>query len=484
MTAVENPPRVAPSPISTGPAPAPAAPVARRGVSTPTWLVVLLSSVVATALVLLAISEAAWGGQRRSLVTIGHRTAPSIIAAQNIYFSVADMDASLANYLLVGTSTKLGTTRAQTVQEYNADLTTATGGLLAAAENIAFGQAERGPIQQILTGVETYQADAAETEELSSAGNAPAALAEYRVATDLMHDQLFPAVTTLNDLNLGVLDAAYAHGRTAAHHDVFWVTAAVLVVAGALVLTQAFLTRRMRRLFNPWLAAASVVVVAFGVTCVVAMRAGQNDLKVAKKDAFDSVVALDTGRSIAYDANADESRYLIDPERAAQYQAAFLAKSLEITKLPTPVTIYTFDATLAPEIADAEKGRIDFGGYLGTELNNVTFPGERRAALATLQAWAVYEKDDRRLRADWTGGQQAEAIRFDTSTRPGDSDWAFDQFDAALTQTRAINVAYFNSSVQAGDRNLRGWTAIPIAAVLAVVVLTGIGLWPRIAEYR
>ncbi len=128
---------------------------------------VLLSSVVGPALALLVISEGALGGQRRSLLeTIGHRTAPSIIAAQNIYFSVADMDASLANYLLVGTSTKLGTTRAQTVQEYNADLTTATGGLLAAAENIAFGQAERGFIQQMLTGVETYQADAAETEEL------------------------------------------------------------------------------------------------------------------------------------------------------------------------------------------------------------------------------------------------------------------------------------------------------------------------------
>jgi hypothetical protein len=418
------------------------------------------------------------------LETIGHRTAPSIIAAQDIYFSVADMDASLANYLLVGTSTTLGTTRAQTVAEYDSDLTTATGGLLAAAENIAFGQAERGSIQQLLTGIETYQADAARTEELSSSGNTTAALAEYRVATDLMHNQLFPAANNLNNLNLGVLDAAYANRRSAAHRDVAWVAGAALVLVTALGATQLFLIRRMRRLLNPWLVTATVVVVVFAGACVVTMRAGENDLKVAKKDAFDSVVALDTGRSIAYDANADESRYLIDPARAGQYQAAFLAKSLELTKLRTPVTVYTFDATLAPEIADAEQGKIDFGGYLGTELNNITFPGERQAALATLTAWAVYQKDDRRLRADWTGGQQSEAIRFDTSTRPGDSDWAFNQFDAALTRTRDINVSYFDSSVKAGDHNLRGWTGIPIVATVLVVALAGMGLRTRIAEYR
>ncbi len=223
-----------------------------------------------------------------------------------------------------------------------------------------------------------------------------------------MHDQLFPAATSLNNLNLGVLDAAYptaGRRRTATSSgrrqppsswSALWLRRKPFYPPDAPVAQSlAGGSHRGRQGFPAWR--------------VVTMRAGQNDLKVAKKDAFDSVVALDTGRSIAA-TNADESRYLIDPERAAQYQAAFLAKSLEITKLPTPVTIYTFDATLAPEIADAEKGRIDFGGYLGTELNNVTFPGERRAALATLQAWATYEKDDRRLRANWSDGQQAEAI--------------------------------------------------------------------------
>lgn len=36
----------------------------------------------------------------------------------------------------------------------------------------------------------------------------------------------------------------------------------------------------------------------------------------ARRDAFDSVVALSRARAIAYDANADESRYLLDPSAA------------------------------------------------------------------------------------------------------------------------------------------------------------------------
>lgn len=47
---------------------------------------------------------------------------------------------------------------------------------------------------------------------------------------------------------------------------------------------------------------------------------GAECLRVAKKDSFDSVLALNRARAVSYDANADESRYLADPQRADQYE--------------------------------------------------------------------------------------------------------------------------------------------------------------------
>jgi hypothetical protein len=166
----------------------------------------------------------------------------------------------------------------------------------------------------------------------------------------------------------------------------------------------------------------------------------RSDLHGAKVDAFNSVVALAQARSVAYDANADESRYLIDPAGAGQYQQAFLDKSLEITGLPAGTTIANFDATLAPDVTAAAAGKVNFTGYLGTELNNITFPGERRAALDTLRNWGVYQTDDRILRKYETTGQHAQAIHFDTSTDPGQSNYAFYQFDTA--GRRAGSVGY------------------------------------------
>ncbi len=81
-----------------------------------------------------------------------------------------------------------------------------------------------------------------------------------------------------------------------------------------------------------------------------------------------------------------------------------------------------------------------FGGYLGAEFRNITFPGERRAAVAALLAFQRYERDDRTLRALATKNLAA-AVGYDTGTAPSQSDGAFNQYDAALSSVIAINAA-------------------------------------------
>ena len=77
------------------------------------------------------------------------------------------------------------------------------------------------------------------------------------------------------------------------------------------------------------------------------------------------------------------------------------------------------------------------------------------------------------------------AVEFDTGTAPGQSDWAFNQYSAALTSVITINHDAFSRAVQAGQAGTSAWTGVfPAAGVVLIVVLTVIGVRPRLAEYR
>jgi hypothetical protein len=187
---------------------------------------------------------------------------------------------------------------------------------------------------------------------------------------------------------------------------------------------------------------------------------------------------------VSYDANADESRYLVDPGRAAQYQQAFLVKSDQIADVG-PVGIFCYDAALAADIRayDHDNSDVRFGGYLGAEFRNITFPGERAAAVRTLLAYQVYERDDRVLRG-LAKSDRTAAVAFDIGTAASQSDGAFNRYDAALSSVIAINSRAFSAAVAAGQGGI-GWdVGFPagVAVILALLVLAGV--WPRLAEYR
>jgi hypothetical protein len=68
---------------------------------------------------------------------------------------------------------------------------------------------------------------------------------------------------------------------------------------------------------------------------------------VAENDAFDSVLALSQMRAVSYDANADESRYLVDPARAGQYRQWRV-----IPPLAVALTIVLIVAGIWPRLAE------------------------------------------------------------------------------------------------------------------------------------
>lgn len=145
-----------------------------------------------------------------------------------------------------------------------------------------------------------------------------------------------------------------------------------------------------------------------------------------------------------------------------------------------------FDQRFATAIRayQQDQRNVEWYGYFGTEFRNITFVGERAAAETTLQRYQVYQVDDRRIRKLATSGRLRDAIAFCTSYDPGQSNWAFDRYDKALAALIGINQHAFEGSIAGGERQLRGWTVIPVVAGVAVLGLLWLGLRRRLAEYH
>ncbi|MDT0466867.1 hypothetical protein [Streptomyces gibsoniae] len=420
--------------------------------------------------------------------SVADRDAPRTTSAADLDLALNDMDAQAANILL--SNGDAGKGRLQTPYTkavgYYGDARREIGHDLRTLAVAA--QGSRADEQT----VESLTDDFAEYQELigralendGHSGGKAAALADYRRATDLLRTRLLPAASTLVSSNNAAFDAEYASARSTLDTQlaaVLALGALLLAVLGAL---QWYLTRRFRRILNPGVLAATVCTLLAVILGSQMLSASATHLRVARHDAFDSVVALSRARAIAYDANADESRYLLDPQRRAQYEASFLAKSQELYGLKD-ATLSTYNAELDTtwQAYRTDHRDLRFTGEFRRELDNITFPGERAAAEQTVETYAVYQRDDRKVRALLAAGKEREAAEFCMGWDPDTSNAHFGEWMAALDRVAGINRAHFTSSVGEGRSAVDG--LLPWAAGLSVAaaLLCMVGLRPRLAEF-
>ena len=457
--------------------PPPASPVGRIGnapawrrnaATTPGRLWLAFGAVCVSLLILWLVADASINRTRQAIQTIGKDSVPSIVAAQQIRAYMADMNASSAN-VFISTGDNV-----QVKQQYDADRSKANDNLISAAQNITYGDAERTPILAITDGLETYSGliKAARTK------GRPNGIKDLLAASDLMHSTLIPAADTLDQVNFEHLNTAYEAARARAAATQIGLYASGGLVLAALLVTQIYLMRRTHRVFNLPLALATVLLVCFVVGLSTALAAENEDLRATKADCFDSVHALWKARSVADDANADESLYLVNApasQTAKQYDAAFHDQAKKLAD------VNITDAVVA---AAASGAKPTFPGSLGVELRNITFIGEQAAATETLSDWGKYITLDAQIRALDTSGRQSDAVKLCTGTAPGQSDYAFSQFDAALGKTLGINQDQFDQTVAKAFSGLRPLPLLAAVSVLLILLLTWLGLAPRLREYQ
>ncbi|MBW4614001.1 MAG: hypothetical protein KME21_12145 [Desmonostoc vinosum HA7617-LM4] len=413
-------------------------------------------------------------GQRQAIKTVGEDSTPSIVTAQRLKDALAGMDAYAVKELLVPPGQN-----PDAVKGFEERYQKLGERLVAAAENISYGDKERKPLETMQLGFGDYIAKLQQARDAHTRSDANAVLVAYRAAAEIMDNKLLPAADALDEVNLQAIERTYTQEKfTSGMFFAFIIISGVALII-VLVTLQLFLSQRMRRTLNPWLLAAVAIAIAFLNYTAAAFLSASAQLKVATEDAFMSIHSLRQARALTYIANAAASRYLLDPAFANNYEQAFLKNITKIAQLPSGQTFETVAAYYR-----IEGKKIDgFTGYLADELNSITFAGEREALRANLSTLSTYLTIDQTIRQLERSGKHQQAIALCIGNKPGQSTWAFDEFKKANQKIMDINLAAFDKTIKQGFQDVDGFEITTPVAMSAIALLTLLGLLPRLKEY-
>ena len=446
--------------------------------STPTrWWIVLGIILLSELLFVLAVRHAI--DQRNdAFKKIASDSAPSIIAAQHIRASLADYDANLTNQLLCPPGSPDLKKAAENARSRRHEF---TDSLLAAAGNITSPEAERGPLVTMVNELGDYEAEMSRARTLQAAGNPREATVASREASRRMHERILPAADALDAANSEVLDRTYAAQADRSFWSRVWMGTTGLFYLAALAGAQWALWQATRRRINPGLLTATGLTVCFILYGAAASHRSTQQLKITTRDALDSVRYLWKARSIAYDANGAESRWLYDQTQAAALAREFFDKAAQVCQLPAGTSFE--ELATAASTDDRYRPPPETRGLLAEELRNITFEGERQAAAAAVGAFGNYLEADQKVRLLEAAGHHDQAVALCLSDKPGGSNAAFEAFDQALDEVLNINIKAYERYDSEGVGNLRvfNWL-IPGFAVIAACLACG-GFRPRIKEY-
>ena len=433
--------------------------------TTPRRLRATIGAIWAAAALMFLVGAGALVANRAALRAIVHDTAPSIVTAQELGAQLADLDAQLASSLLGSASD-----REVATELFELRRSTATRLVTDAAHAMTLGDAERIPIVVVAEELGRYLELAARAQWLYVGGDRGGAVDLLRQATGLMHARILPAANALDAVNRDHMDAQYdrAQHDGGAHEVEAFAAGALLVVV--LVAAQVQIRRRMRRRLVPALVLATFLTVVFTSYLVGRFRSGRESLRAARDDAFNSIHLLWRARAIAYDASGDQSRWLLDRDRAVDHEAQYRQKVSQLVSRPTGVSR-----------EDVRRGVVT--GLLVDEVNNVTFVGEADAVNAAFAALDSLSRVDDHMRELEREGKHAEAVEVCIGSKTGEAKDAFDRFEAALERTTAVNQRAFDGIASVADRGLRRAEWLDPAFALAIALLGWLGIRPRVREY-
>jgi hypothetical protein len=391
-------------------------------------------------------------GRSSTLDDLTTHREPFSAAAQQMYRSLSDADATAAAAFLSS-----AVEPAALRERYQTDIAQAGAALAVAATDIAGVTEAARPLSQLSTGIPVYTG----LVERASANNAqgfPIGSAYLREADHLMQSTLLPAAQALYAVDTQRLVAA----QDDATSFPWFATLLVVVLLVALFATQRYVRRRTNRVINVGLLVATIAVVIailWSATGLVLETVHVDHGRSAGSEPADT---LAQARTKALQARTDEMLTLV--ARGGQdYTKPFHALTTDV------------------------GGTNGSGGLLGqvrASSTDDTMTAQVSQAITAAASW--FDLHDKATAANQSG-DFATAVNITLGSggagKP-DEEAAFDKVDTTLD--KAITRARSVFADQTGTAS--SWlTALPIGVLVLLVLAaagTAVGLWQRLREYR
>ena len=420
--------------MSTLAGPRPAAESERRGVrkprpglkSTPGRLRLLRAVLVGLGVSLALMSAATVAFAIKGTHTVSRSTEPLLVNAETIYSSLADADTTAAQAFLSG-----GLEPATQTQRYTADISRIGAQLAQAASRVGQSGPAADAVDTLTTQLPVY-AGLVQSARANNRQGLPVGASYLGQASRLARGSLLPAADQLFTVEQQQLRAGYAAARAGTW--LLWTTVIGVALLVTLLITQAFLTRRTRRLFNVNLVVATVIVAVLGAVMAGILLTQHRRLNTAEGHGSTPVVAEARARIAALVQRGDESLTLVSRGTSASYEKDFAAAQASL-------------------------------------LGDQTHPGLLPTASAARALELAYLAKHAQVRKLDDGGNYNAAVTLATSTKPGGAAAAFALLDNNLTATISADQSRFTSSAGHAETGLALLDVLaPLLAVLVCVL--------------
>ncbi|MER8184525.1 hypothetical protein [Kitasatospora sp. NPDC094015] len=433
------------------------------------------------AVALVLCTAASWGaislavGQGQAVVgAAGSRTIPAVMDTGEAAYRLADADRVASAGFASGAAALTGPGR-----QYQDDLKSAHQALARVAEHGTPGAGGGAQLETVAGLLVEYSGLIAQAHATEGSEGLSSAYLGY--ASQLMHRPGDGILARIEQLRAGEREQLARQRRSAWTAPLLLVAVLAPAVLGLLLLvrTQLFLRRHFNRRINPCLLAATVLLATLaGWTATSLLGVDSAFARTGDREVPRLAAAWQVRTAVAAAAGNDTAA-VVRGEPAAKVAAGFYQYSGTLT-----------DREITSELVDRALTRQpDFRGALADlllpDLAVPVGPGvaaDRETALHTLRDYRAFVGAHNALQLGAATGRPglAQAAAGASPEQLGGAHDALDLDLAAITDLGKRRLAEGAAAARPGF-------GLPVAVPVlcaAIAVLCGLGLWPRIEEYR
>lgn len=423
----------------------------RSAATTPGRLTLISAGLALLALLAGTVAGAQLGDRKATIDGLVDHREPLAAAAQEVYRSLSDADATAAGTLLNADSDGIALQ-----DRYDVDIARA-GAALAKAAGDSAGNPQAVAQVDVLSRQLPVYTGLVETARTNSRQGKPVGAAYLAEASQLMRTEILPAAQTLYEIDVEGLaeeqdDAA----------SVPWLTGVLaLGLLAALIVTQVYLKRRTNRVFNIGLVVATGAVGVAVLWSAAALTVQSVLVSSGQTSGSAQTDVMVRARIAALQARADETLTLLARGNGTAYEDEYQASIQQLS------------------------GANGQGGFLGEARDGAEgLPAAEHvdAAVRSAGAWREIHGQVRNLD---NGGRYQDAVELAIQAEGDEgATAAFTRLDNDLARGIADSRQLFLDDTTNGSRALT--LLAPGFAVLSLVAALGsiLGIRERLREYR